>query len=67
LIRKVWTYVAAQLITAAATNAITMIVSAPVSPSLIPSSIARPARYGGASAAPVASNRAMNIRITRPR
>jgi fructose-specific component phosphotransferase system IIB-like protein len=44
LIRKVWAYVAAQLITAAARNASTMIVSAFVSPFLMPSSIARPAR-----------------------
>ena len=58
---------ATQFRIAAATNAITITVSAFMSCCWMPSSIARPARYGGASAAPVAITSATNIRITRPR
>jgi hypothetical protein len=56
-----------KLIAAAATKAIVIQVSASRSPPSMPTSIARPSRYGGASAAAVASVSATNIRITRPR
>ena len=64
LIRNVCAYVATQLSTAAATNRITITVRASVSPPRIPSSIALPARYGGASAAAVASVSATSMRKT---